>query len=342
MVGNQITNRLRQVLCNFTNDFSDVVNITSLVKNNTLVTATATNHGLSDNDYITIKGAKRRVNIQSITFSAGVATIKLAESHNLFIEIDTKITIAGCSVAGYNGEKIIKSLPDFYSIEIYSNNFGNASDGYITLNDNIYYNGYKQITKINNDSFSYPVLNSIANNTIDGNITFSKASRIQHVATSERAEEFFKNNTNQKWMFVLLGDERVEENGATLTTDSLSTNQTFYFKTLLEFSIFVAIPTDNSKFASAEADLARSYLKPMLKSIANYRFTSILTQDKYQPCLYIGNATDAYNIASYLHRFDFAITGEIIDNDGVDHFNDVVPLLEVNLAINNFNSNVNY
>jgi hypothetical protein len=68
-----------------------------------------------------------------------------------------------------------------------------------------YFNGYKQITKINNDSFSYPVVNSIANNTIDGNITFSKASRIQHVATSERAEEFFKNNTNQKWMFVLLG-----------------------------------------------------------------------------------------------------------------------------------------
>jgi len=88
--------------------------------------------------------------------------------------------------------------------------------------------------------------------------------------------------------------------------------------------------------------LARSYLKAILKSIANYRFTSILTQDKYQPCLYIGNATDAYNIASYIHRFDFAITGEIIDNDGVDHFNDVVPLLEVNLAINNFNSNVNY
>ncbi len=342
MVGNQITNRLRQVLCNFTNDFSDVVNITSLVKNNTLITATATNHGLSTGDYITIKGAKRRVNIQSITFANGYATIKLAESHNLFIEIDTKITIAGCSVAGYNGEKVIKSLPDFYSIEIYSTNFGNASDGYITLNDNTYFNGYKQITKINNDSFSYPVVNSIANNTIEGNITFSKASRIQHVATSERAEEFFKNNTNQKWMFVLLGEERVEENGATLTTDSLTTNQTFYFKTLLEFSIFVAIPTDNSKFASAEADLARSYLKPILKSIANYRFASSLTQDKYQPCLYIGNATDVYNVASYIHRFDFAITGEIVDNDGVDHFNDVVPLLKVDLAINDFNSNVNY
>jgi hypothetical protein len=119
MVGNQITNRLRQVLCNFTNDFSDVVN-TSLVKNNTLITATATSHGLSNGDYITIKGAKRRVNIQSITFASGVATIKLAESHNLFIEVDTKITIAGCSVVGYNGEKVIRYLPDFYSIEIYS------------------------------------------------------------------------------------------------------------------------------------------------------------------------------------------------------------------------------
>ena len=85
MVGNQIANRLKQVLCNFTNDFSDITTITNLVKNNTLITATATNHGLSTGDYITIKGAKRRVNIQSITVVAGVATIKLAESHNLFI-----------------------------------------------------------------------------------------------------------------------------------------------------------------------------------------------------------------------------------------------------------------
>ncbi len=342
MIGNQIANRLRQVLCNFTDDFSDIVNITSLVKNNTIITATANNHGLSTGDYITIRGAKRRVNIQSITYSSGSATIKLAENHNLFIEVNSNITIADCSIDGYNGNKTIKSLPDFYTIEFYSNDFGNANNGYITLDDNIYFNGFRQITKIDNDKFSYPVENSIANNVISGNISFSKASRIQHFASSERLMEFFKNDTNQKWIFVLLGDERVEDKGASLTTDSHSTNQQFYFKTLLEFSIFVAIPTQNSPYASAEADLARSYLKPILKSIANYRFDSILTQDKYQPCLYLGNGTDIYDAASYIHRFDFAITGEIKDNDGVDHSADFVPFLNANFTINNFNSNVNY
>jgi len=342
MVGNQIANRLRQVLCNFTNDFSDVVNITSLVKNNTLITATATNHGLSTGDYITIKGAKRRINIQSITFASGVATIKLAESHNLFIEVDTKITIAGCSVAGYNGEKVIKSLPDFHSIEFYSNNLGNATDGYILIDDNVFFNGYKQITKINDNSFSYPVSNVIANNQAYGTISASKASRVQHIATSERAEAFYKNDTSKKWLFVILGDERVEESGASITTDSYSTNQQFYFKTLLEFSIFVAIPTQNSIVASAEADLARSYIKPILKSIANYKFDSNLSQQKYQPCLYLGNSPDVYNVATYIHRFDFAITGEITDDDGVNHFSDAVPLLNVDYTVNNFNSNAKF
>ena len=342
MLGNQIANRLRQVLCNFTNDFSDITTITSLVKNNALITATATNHGLSTGDYITVKGAKRRVNIQSITIIAGVATIKLAESHNLFIEVNSNITIAGCSIAGYNGEKTIKSLPDFYSIEFYLSNLGNANDGYIIIDDNVFFNGYKQITKINDSSFSYPVSNVIANNQVYGTISASKASRIQHIATSERAESFYKNDTSKKWLFIILGDERVEENGAGITTDSHSTNQQFYFKTLLEFSIFVAIPTQNSLVASAEADLARSYIKPILKSIANYKFDSSLSQQKYQPCLYLGNGPDIYNVATYIHRFDFAITGEITDDDGVNHFNDAVPLLNVDYTVNNFNSNIDF
>lgn len=342
MLGNQIQNRLRQVLSNYTDDFSDVVNITSLTKNNTIITANAPNHGLLTGDYITIKGAKRRVDIQSISYANGVATLQLAEHHNLFIETNTTINIIDCSIAGYNGTKNVNQYPDFYTIEFASQDYGNANDGYILLDDNIYFNGYKQITKIDGNSFSYGVSDSISNNNAYGTITFNKASRIQHIGSNERAVDFFKNDTSKKWMFIILGDERVEESGATLNTDSYSTNQTYYFKTLLEFSIFVAIPTQNSKVASAEADLARSYLKPILKSIANYRFISNLTQDKYQPCLYIGNGTDAYDIAFYIHRFDFAITGEIIDNDGVDHFNDISPLLSIDFTTNDFNSNINY
>ena len=342
MLGNQIQNRLSQVLSNFTNDFSDVVNITSLTKNNTLITANAPNHGLLNNEYITIKGAKRRVNIQSITYAGGVATLRLAEHHNLYIETNPSFTIIDCTIAGYNGTKNVNQYPDFYTIEFTSQDYGNATDGYILLDDNIYFNGYKQITVINGNSFSYPVSNNIANNPAYGTITCNKASRIQHIGSSERAVDVFKNDTSKKWMFIILGDERVEENGATPNTDSYSTNQTYYFKTLLEFSIFVALPTQDSKYASAEADLARSYLKPILKSIANYRFISNLTQDKYQPCLYIRNDTDAYDVASYVHRFDFAITGEIIDNDGVDHFADTTPLLRIDLNTNGFDSNINY
>ena len=86
MLGNIIANRLRQVLSNFTNDFTDVITITQLAKNNSLITADATSHGLTTGDYIAIKGAKRKINIQSIIVNNGVATITLAENSNLFIE----------------------------------------------------------------------------------------------------------------------------------------------------------------------------------------------------------------------------------------------------------------
>lgn len=342
MLGNVIANRLRQVLSNFTNDFTDVINITQLTKNNNLITADATSHGLTTGDYIAIKGAKRRINIESIVVNNGVATITLAENSNLFIEVNSTVEILGCSITGYNGIKTIIEYPTFKSISFNSNNLGNANDGYILVNDNIFFNGYKQITKINDNQFSYPVENTIANGDAYGDIKLNKFARIQHAGSSERANEYYKNDATNKWLFVILGDERVEENGAGITTQSYSTNNQFYFRTILEFSLFVAIPTQNSKLASAEADLARSYVKPILKSLANYRFDSNLTQQKYQPCLYLGNGSDTYNVATYIHRFDFAITGEIIDNDGVDHFEEAVPLLSVNLDNNNWQSNINY
>jgi len=52
----RIVNRLKEVLPNYTDDFSTILNVSSLSRVSTTITCTtATVHGLSNNDYITIK-----------------------------------------------------------------------------------------------------------------------------------------------------------------------------------------------------------------------------------------------------------------------------------------------
>jgi hypothetical protein len=66
-----------------------------------------------------------------------------------------------------------------------------------------------------------------------------------------------------------------------------------------------------------------------------------LTQQKYQPCVYNGNATDEYNVAYYVHRFDFLVAGEVQSNDTIDELAYAVPLKEINL-LTDLQTNVKY
>lgn len=343
MVGLQIRNRLREGFSRFTEDFSDIDTIISLVKNNTEITATTTtDHGLNTNDYTTIKGVKRKVNIISIVDNGTTATITCQDLHYQFIETNPTITIEGCNISGYNGIKDVVIYQTTKEIVIKSQNLGSANTGYLLVDDNVFFGGYKKITKISNTSFKYNVANTIANQTAGGSAKYNKNSRIELFGSVDRLEKFLLTNENKKYLGIVVGSEAVEKSGAGITTDSYSVSEEFYFKTLLDFSIYIAIPTQDSAYAGIESDLARSYIKPILKSIANYSFISNLSQVSYQPCIYDGNSTEEYDGAFYIHRFDFKIIGEISNSDGVDHFEEAVPLQEIDFATNNWQSNVNY
>jgi hypothetical protein len=101
MKPSDIINQLRAVLPKYTNKFSgEEFSIISLTSTGTTATANATNHGLTTNDYVSIKGAKIPIVVESLTRYQDIAICILAEPLN-----PEKFEITGANESEYNGLK---------------------------------------------------------------------------------------------------------------------------------------------------------------------------------------------------------------------------------------------
>lgn len=336
----EIVDRLKNILGFYTDDFCDVINITSLTRSGSTVTAvTDTDHELATNNYITIAGAKERIALTSLTRSDDVVTVVSNTDHKLTdpskysrSQLPLYVEISGVTPSEYNGTFELLSVPDSstFTFKITDTPSSPASvAGYLLLEDQDGYNGYKQITKIDDTSFSYAI-SSTPLSPASGVITVKNASRIAYAATPERILDFYSQDSSsvlQNWMFVCLGLKDVFKDG-TIANDQTTAqyaNKDYWYQAVQNFSIFVVIPSKNTVLGGLQADQARSYEMPILKSIANYQFSSYLSDQQYQPVVYTGNETDDYIKAYYVHRFDF-IAQDMITIGDTAAFNNGVPL----------------
>ena len=73
------------------------------------------------------------------------------------------------------------------------------------------------------------------------------------------------------------------------------------------FSIYVVIPSKDSILGGNTADIAKSYLQPMIKTLSNFIFESDFNEAQTQPCVFANDEGDDYIEATYTHRFDFSV-----------------------------------
>lgn len=343
-----IVNRLKEIVGVYTDDFSDIVTISSLSRSgSTIIAVTSAAHGLVTNDYATIRGAKEPITLTSITRVNNVVTVVSSTDHKLSDpslygqdQLPLYVTISGVTPSDYNGTFELLTVPNdaTFTFKITTTPTTPATiAGYLLLEDFDGYNGYKQITKIDATSFSYSTTNTNLKTPAQGALQLSSATRIAYAATPDRILEFYSENSAgilKNWMFVVTGDQTIYKND-TVASD-LSTaqkkNQSYWYEVQQNFSVFVVVPSTGSVLGGAEADKARSYELPLLKSIANYQFPSSLNEEKYQPVVYVGNETDDYIKAYYVHRFDFLAKGFIQTIDTIA-FNNGVPLQTIDGTI---------
>jgi hypothetical protein len=342
-----VVNKLKEIVGLYTDDFSDVSSLTSLTRSGSTITAVKTAHGLTTGDYLTIRGAKEPIALTSISRVDNIGTVVSAIDHKLSdpslyspAQRPLYVELAGNDPSDYNGVFELLTVPDdtSFTFKITTTPTTPATTaGYLLLEDQDGYNGYKQITVIDVNSFSYPTTNTNLGSPAQGTLQISNSTRIAYSATPDRILDFYSENAEgilKNWLFVVMGDQIVYKDG-TVASD-LSTaqekNQSYWYTVQQNLEIYIVIPSKGSILGGAESDLARSYETALLRSIVNYAFPSPLTEEDYQPITYVGNETDDYIKAYYVHRFDFLAKGFVQTPDTIS-FNKGVPLQLINGTI---------
>lgn len=338
-----IVNRLKEVISKYTDDFSDIISITSLSRVGTTVTATSTNNGLTTGNYISVKGAKESIVIASITRVGNIATITTVTDHKLSdpslysgLRLPLYVELSGNKPTEYNGVFELLTVPNtsdkIFTCKVTTNPATPATGvGSLLKEDFGGYNGYKQITTIDADNFTYITDNATLGTPAQGVITAANTTRIAGVATPERLVEIYTASANQVYkasMFATIGANIIYKDGTVASdlTSAINTNESFRYEGQNDFSIYVIVPSKNDATGANASDQARSYEVPILKAIANYQFPSLLADSFYQPTVYVGNESDDYIKAYYVHRFDFLAKGLVQESDTTD-FDQGTPLL---------------
>lgn len=108
-----IINRLKEVLPRYTSLFCNEINVNSLTYAAGVVTCTcATKHELTAGDEIFIHGALTPITITSITRIGNLATAITASNHDLTRGYQETITITGANQTEYNGEHPLIDVPN--------------------------------------------------------------------------------------------------------------------------------------------------------------------------------------------------------------------------------------
>ena len=336
-----VVNKLKEIVGEYTDDFSDISSLTSLTRSGSTITAVSpAAHGLATGNYLTIRGAKEPISLTSITRIDNIATVISTTDHKLSdpslyspAQRPLYIELSGNTPSDYNGIFELLTVPDDTSFTfkiITSPSTPASTAGTLLLLDQDGFNGYKQITVIDATSFSYPTTNTNLGSPAQGSLETSNSTRIAYAATPDRILDFYSENAEgilKNWAFVTIGS-RIGYKDGTVSSD-LSTaqekNQSYWQEVQQNLAIYIVIPSKGSILGGAESDLARSYITALLRSIANYSLPSPLTEEEYQPITYVDDEEDDYIRAYYVHKFDFLAKGFIQTADTVA-FNKGVPL----------------
>lgn len=113
----EIVNQLKAVLPKYTQDFSNLVSVSSLTRSGSVVTATtSTAHGLIAGNKVLISGAKTPITVSSLTRNGIYALAITATKHNLIKPTET-VEISGAVETDYNGTKTLVWTPPVVYIE---------------------------------------------------------------------------------------------------------------------------------------------------------------------------------------------------------------------------------
>jgi hypothetical protein len=323
MKAEDIIKQMQLALPNNTDYFTDTLDITSLTRSGSTVTAVcATPHNLETGKNVRISGAKAPTLITELTQVNGVATAKTDVDHDLTEEFFETVEIIGADQEEYNGTfsllRVQNRLTFSYGLNSASVISPATGSEILLLTAGLgSYNGLFTVTVIDPVTFTYQI-NTTPYPTAYGNIKAKKNIRISGAVSIDRAlEAYTSQETNKLWAFVVLDDTQVSKD-RTQRNDSIALRSygvDFRTRLLKNFSVYVVVPSVMSVAGRYERDLMED-LEPLLyKSLLGVKFESPFAEKSWSLITPVGHGFSGYYKAYYVHRFQFQTSYDILIED---------------------------
>lgn len=354
MKGFDIAQQLARVVPNHTPDFSDSVDVLTLVPIGTTVTATtAAPHSLANGDTISILGAEApaTIDISSFSRSGSIATFETLQDHDFTLSKrdaangGKTLIISGAVEPEFNGTFSIIRVINRRKLQIAVLDSGPTTISGAPLVENAgvnYFNGVFVVSNVTATTFEYTIDQPFALPASGGSIKAQTSLRVLHVLNIDQyIDQVFRPETlTDNFLVVQLGavTQSKSRNELTDATDS-AINNTAYNPSLIQtFSVYVFLRVTDQLTAEQARDKVESeYVPAIFKAVVRYPFETGFFESSYKATFvshdqYAFGAGSELGRAVYVHEINFEQIARINEVDtNQDQFN--VAMRDVSLSI---------
>ncbi len=316
-----VVERLQSEVLKRTGLFSTDIPIVSLTRSGSTVTAiSAAPHNLINDQEVLIAGA-RELNPISLTFANGVVSAITQNVHDLTVPTRINVknnniypfnqaVVSGANESEYNGAFTIESAVNRKSFTYaISGTPASPATGLPVLEHDFGYNGRFPVTVIDPVTFTYQITTTPAS-PAGGVIIGRSPARISSASSLQTAmDSYTKQNMDQFWMFVILGDVTTSRDRRVLSdaTNEFSKQNEFRARLLEPFFVYVFVPAKQDLSGAMSRDNMEAIRGVIYHSLLGVIFPTALTDDTWSQTSPLGDrhASEVVNAAIYVHEFSF-------------------------------------
>lgn len=324
----ELETQLRTILPTLTDRFTDWIDISSYIVSSGVATiVTSSPHGLSVSDEVNIDGVVFPNIVTSLTSSLGIAALTTAipmdaNNKGLFPTVE----VSGADQSDYNGTKNILTYEDrknlTYDIIRTPPPVTPATGTILMLESNLTrYNGIFTVTGVTDTTTFTIAVQDIADFTASGTIRIADKNkhRIAAIMDLTKIEDDYTEKSQANWwLFVAMNDISTVSKDRGIGADfntRVQYGEEYKQQTQEEFTIAVFAPTaeEGSPIEIKDEctnEIRRDIIATMCSVVPNKLFTN-----NYSAITFQSDQTFGYNRATYVHRYDFATTVDLITTD---------------------------
>lgn len=316
--------QLMAVLPRYTEEYGDNITASAVVESGA-IKVTSVDHGLDSGALIVASDVTVTIPAVSVSYDtvSKQATITLTEDHDRTSGIEDNggynvATLKDFDDANYNGSfNIITATSNSINISADADAVGALGDFVETRG---LYLGFSEITVIDDDTFTIPVQDDLADGIVLNSFKYVTEQRIYIAADVTRAvTKWGQKRDRLPTLFIVYGTENASKDRA-ITNDAVATLKSqnpVRLKYIPEVTLKTVAATKSEQLAATKVQQIHAEIKPAIRKAMYGTIFDLSDAVSTQfAAIESGNEPEFFNQNDYVHNFDYQIPYELSIEQG--------------------------